>query len=251
MKIKGLFLFISMILLLSGCIGTNVSEDQNDTDTTTTQDPIVVEEVNLTETVITPVLVGWYLKATVQNDTFSDDHTVFGYLEEASDGKDTFDSEALGEGANYLYTTMYRDDFEIKNYRSEYRARKAIGEASDTWVMHVHSSDPNADVTLSWEDIVYVKKAGDVYSEESQVDSEELAALRLVDEDGTEIEATEKQYGFSMNGDQLRVFHWILGEGNVTAPKRIRQSVQKVLSSERTDNVLDITEFPLPTIEKR
>ncbi len=156
---------------------------------------------------------GWYIRLTAKSDSLVDDKAVFGYLQGASDGRDRYDTQAYASSG--LYVVIYNGNFGAKKeYRSDYRAFKASGSATETWVLRVYNRrGVHDDITLSWDGITLVKKRdGNGFDEEQKKNSTELQNMRLIDSDeGLVINASEDQnYSFNMNGKIVKEFKWIM-----------------------------------------
>lgn len=155
---------------------------------------------------------GWYIRINVQSDKLQDNHTVFGYLDGASDGKDKYDSKSLGSQG--LYTTIYHEAFEGgKEYRSDYRANKRTGSKTETWILKVNSGDASADITMSWNGITVfqgLSKGG--YLETHKSSSHELENMILIDVESKEIIdiSIASSYSFNMNGKKSKEFKWMM-----------------------------------------
>jgi len=156
--------------------------------------------------------VGWYIRLNAKTTSLEDNGTVLGYLEGAMDGKDRYDSKALS--AYGLYTTVYHEEYNEKEYRTDYRRYAKAGDKTDIWIIKVHSGDPLADVTLTWDGITFVlKNAEGNYEEEHQNDAPELEHMKVVDiTTGEEIPVSNNSMGisFNMNGSQERTFKWMI-----------------------------------------
>ena len=164
--------------------------------------------------------IGWYVRLITTSSDLNDTHTVFGYLKGASDAKDRYDSEALASGGgHYLYTTISHPEFEgSKEYRSDYRAFAKRGRKSDTWTIVVHSGDTNADVTIGWDGVTWVrKKRGESdFIEKHRRGRRLFANMRLVDEaNGIVIDVkAQNSYTFAMDGKREHTLKWVaLKEG--------------------------------------
>ncbi len=158
---------------------------------------------------------GWYIRLTAQNGDTTNNTTVFGYLQGASDGKDRYDAEALSAGGSkHFYTTIHHDDFAgADEYRSDYRAYAKIGKKSDTWVIIVHSGNTAADVTLSWNGVTEGKKVDNgAFIEKHTKGKKTLRRMRLIDEENGEVIEVKKQrsYTFNMNGKKEHQLKWML-----------------------------------------
>ncbi len=156
---------------------------------------------------------GWYIRINTTANTLRDTHTVFGYLDGASDGKDRYDSEAMASSG--LYSMIYHHDFgEKKEYRSDYRSNKKSGKQTEIWVLQVkYAKDKYADVTISWDGITYVQGIrGGGFNETHENSSLELENMRLVDTaNGAVINvANTHSYSFSMDGSSMHEFKWMM-----------------------------------------
>lgn len=269
-QFKNTVLLLATFLSLgtfTGCGGSGSSGEETGT-TTQSNDVVVVgesgtsDEETETTTQSNDVVVqkGWYVKLTVESDTLKDESTVFGYLEGASDNKDKYDSESLGTSG--LCTTIYHEDFgDTKNYRSDYRTYKEVGEKSDTWMIKVNSNDANADITLSWNGITYVtKKSKSGFIEELQTESPELSLMRLVDVKTGDVfsaDESDMQIIFNMEGQRVRTFEWILLKDGDPEPEAEPAVVGVAKASLRSMKVQDIepeeSDFELtpPSVQKR
>lgn len=159
--------------------------------------------------------IGWYVRLITTNDDLKDTHTVFGYLRGASDAKDKYDSEAMVTGgSHYLYTTLSHPEFQgAREYRSDYRAFAKRGKKSDTWTIIVHSADTQADVTVGWDGVTWVrkKKGESDFTEKHRRGRRLFSNMRLLDEANSIVIDVKAQnaYTFNMDGKREHTLKWV------------------------------------------
>ncbi len=207
---------------------------------------------------------GWYIRLVTTSNKLTDKSTVFGYLQGASDWKDKYDSEVLSSGgAYYLYTTINHPEFVgAEEYRSDYRAFQKIGEKSDTWTIVVHCGDTNADITLSWDGVTWVKKnIQGGFTEKHRKGRKILGKMKLLDETNDQVidVNAEDSYTFNMKGNRIYTLKWVLfkdAEEKSTAaesPLKMMKTLKVSSESEEVseDETVNEDEFSMPSPKKK
>jgi hypothetical protein len=176
----------------------------------------------------------WYMKTNLHVVDISSrqqwaDTTsgVFGRLEASADGYDQHDipafSSALASPAALVF--VHGTDWGEREgqYLSNYLSTR--GQAA-SWPFIVVSTVENAEATLSWDGLFELTPYADGglirYAEEKTLDSRTLDNLTLVDMQTYQVidalapDGTFNSYTFSMGGETIRHFLWVLGPVNAS-----------------------------------
>lgn len=162
----------------------------------------------------------WYVLLGVRtpDGTMSHKNTVLGWLYDARDGQDQYDLEQLPPfAAPYLMMVFPKPEFGgTQIYASDYRDT-CMGETYwDEWVLEVITDDPQRELELHWDPVVWVDRP-EVVSPPQGVWWDRLRAraqrlMWLQDMDtGQWVNAADAGgvYRFSMNGQTQRRFRWV------------------------------------------
>jgi hypothetical protein len=138
---------------------------------------------------------GWYIRLIAESGERRDDANVFGQLPDSKKGYDSHDLPELDPFGDYLTVIFSHPDWGRRagNYASDFhrlRGRKT----KDKWGFEVRSSEPGAEVTLSWEG------AGDKLTHSTLVDREINERVHVV---------PGGSYRFTMKGSS-RSFVWMI-----------------------------------------
>ncbi len=165
----------------------------------------------------------WYVRLYLTSDDYKDSGTIFGYLDGASDVKDTFDAELLVYRNSPLYSAIYHLKYEGSHYyRSDFRQMKEVGSLNESWTISIFAKDTNADVTLSWNGITHSKVVGlGEVSEDTVVDDPILAKMRLIDDENNITVNPSQQYSytFNMNGNSQKRLRWVILKDGSSEPQ--------------------------------
>ncbi|MCW8925178.1 MAG: FG-GAP repeat protein, partial [Xanthomonadales bacterium] len=194
----------------------------------------------------------WYLRliAISEDENLLDRNNVLGQLQESVNTHDRHDLVELNPFAPpYLSLVFPHQDWgdNAGNYTSDYHM--ANTGAADEWVFEIHSDDAYRNVDLYWDglyllDGIWSQDTGKkTWSQSKQMDESKLYD-RMVLEDldlGVEIPAVEdgvaNHYSFSMNGQNVRSFRWVMEseKGKKPRTKPIKASVVEFTNSAGLD----------------
>lgn len=109
-------------------------------------------------------------------------------------------------------------------------------DREDQWSFTVKTDDPNAEIRLSWQGLYilnpYVDEQGRIqYKEYRSVTNPLIKYMKLVDSvNGNEIAAMSdgriKIYSFNMNGQNERIFKWVVQNEEVMFPAQTNHSLE-------------------------
>lgn len=165
----------------------------------------------------------WYLRLTaeVPSQNMKDRGNVLGHLYDSTIIKDSNDLVEMAPfGDNYLTIVFPHPEWgeDAGDYTSDYHHPDAY--KADEWIFEVRSSAVNSDVKLYWEGLNVLSTTFDgqtLKRKEELVINTLLQRMWLEDiTTGERIEAvidnTLQSYTFNMQGSDVRVFRWGLGE---------------------------------------
>ncbi len=165
----------------------------------------------------------WYLQTVVTTEAGAIDERsgVIGRISGGRTGKDVHDIPAFASvnGAPVAVISLRGAEWgdDAGEYLSDYRAP---GQSAASWDLVVTSSDPQAEVTLSW-DGLYAISGSQSRGFETRLsnNSKTLRSLRLIDlqrgkvvRRGSKKDGSIKSYTFNMGGENERHFRWVQGK---------------------------------------
>lgn len=159
----------------------------------------------------------WYVKVmTYSEDGLKDTHNVLGQMQGSSDDFDRHDLVELRPfSESYMTLNFYHPEWDKDDahYASDYHDLKYSSQ--DKWVFQVESNDLQRKMTLSWKEptLIDPKKTAEMSQQMVEKLMKEMWFIDLKTQ--KVIKAFEQgiaqSYQFSMEGEEVRSFMWVLG----------------------------------------
>jgi len=156
----------------------------------------------------------WYLRliAEAPGEGLKDSNTVLGQLPDSYESWDKHDLPELAPLNSHFLTVVFPHadwPFEAGDFSSDFHALS--GKEGDEWLFEVKSDDPWREIVLSWRGHY---KIGHMWLEDV--------------ESGVRVNAVKdgalQAYTFNMNGQNSRLFRWVLGANGGKGKNRKLQS---------------------------
>ncbi len=268
---KYMLIYLMLVLMLVGCNSTTQNTNDGVTTTVAEEEPTVITvrpdretPVVEEESLIKPLVeeeskpVNWYIRLVAEDSTkaLKTNSAQLGVLEE-SDAvtKHTLISRGRFTGPYLDVVFIDPDGVAAGVYKTNYHTYQEGLE--ERWMFTVKTDDDTAEILLTWNGLYaltpYIDdKNREQYKEYRSLSNPLIKYMKLVDvETGKEIavsiDGQVQTYVFNMNGQNERVFEWVVQAEVVTLPLTKSQSL--TLKSKSIQK--DVVSVNAKTVEKR